>query len=112
MSIKNKAFSYEPNYSINSASQVETAEELKVFEGKMGKGVVNRWTYKPFRLLGRFLTPKPDITGVTIIDEKDAGRGMLIVQPKKLDSREIGYSANISGLAKLAVQPTSRASQS
>ena len=87
MSIKNKAFSYEPNYSINSASQVETAEELKVFEGKMGKGVVNRWTYKPFRLLGRFLTPKPDITGVTIIDEKDVGRGMLIVQPKK---QEIG----------------------
>ena len=81
--MKKEIFRSEPDYSVSSRTPVETAEELKDFERKMGKGVVNKWTYKPFRMLGRLLAPKPDTTGVTIRDDKNVGRGVLIVKPNK-----------------------------
>ena len=86
MSIKNKAFSSEPDYNINSATQVETAEELASIDKKMGGISIDKNTFKVVRFMSKFLgsllTPKPDKTGVTIRDEKNIGRGVLIVQPE------------------------------
>ena len=80
--MQNESFRSKPDYKVSSSTPVETAEELKNFEKKMGKGVVNKWTYKAFRLLGRLLTPKPDTTAITIRDEKGIGGGVLIIKPK------------------------------
>ena len=84
--MKNNAFSSEPDYSISSATPVETAEELATFDKRMGGVSINKKTFRVFRFMGKFLgrllTPKPDKTGVTVRDEPHIGRGVLIVQPE------------------------------
>lgn len=85
MSIENKAFKFEPDNSVSSQTPVETAEELKSFDSKMGGVVISRKTYKIFRfmgkILGRLIAPKPDTSGVTIKDMPNVGAGALLVQP-------------------------------
>ena len=51
MSIENKAFSNKPDYSVNSTTPVETAEELISFDKKMGGVSINKKTYKIFRFI-------------------------------------------------------------
>ena len=91
MSIENRAFSNKPNYSVNSTTPVETAEELISFDKKMGGFSINRKTYKIFRFMNKFLAgflaglivPKPDKSKVTIENRKDIERGVLIVHPEE-----------------------------
>ena len=84
--MENNAFSSEPDYSISSATPVETAEELATFDKRMGGVSINKKTFRVFRFMGKFLgrllTPKPDKTGVTVRDEPHIGRGVFIVQPE------------------------------
>jgi len=94
--MKNKSFSSEPDYSISSSMRVYTAEELKAFERKIGGLSINKKTYKVVRLmakfLGRLLSSKPDLSGVSIRNEKylsrnpndNISKGALIVQPNEL----------------------------
>jgi len=91
MSIENRAFSNKPDYSVNSTTPVETAEELISFDKKMGGFSINRKTYKIFRFINKFLAgflagvivPKPDKSKVTIENRKDIERGVLIVHPEE-----------------------------
>jgi|TARA_B110000914_G_scaffold30907_1_gene23664 acetyl esterase/lipase len=91
MSIENRAFSNKPDYSVNSTTPVETAEELISFDKKMGGFSINRKTYKIFRFMNKFLAgflaglivPKPDKSKVTIENRKDIERGVLIVHPEE-----------------------------
>ena len=87
MSIENRAFSNKPDYSVNSTTPVETAEELISFDKKMGGVSINRKTYKIFRFMSKFLagliSPKPDKSKVTIENRKDIERGVLIVHPEE-----------------------------
>ena len=87
MSIENKAFSNKPDYSVNSTTPVETAEELISFDKKMGGVSINKKTYKIFRFISKFLAgligPKPDKSNVIIENRKDIERGVLIVHPEE-----------------------------
>ena len=95
MKINNNLFKSEPDYTVSSERHVETAKELESFERKMGSLSINKKTYKLVRLLsklfGRLLSPKPDLSGVSIRNEKYISRnrndnvmnGALIVQPNQ-----------------------------
>ena len=86
MSIPNKKFSYEPDYSVSSYTQVNTDEELLSYDKKMGGLSINQKTYKVFRFLSKFLgkilMPKPDTSSVIITNNKDVSKGLLIVRPE------------------------------
>lgn len=75
------AFRSSPDSAVNSASRVPTAAVLRSVDRLAGSLVVNRWTYRPLRLLMRVFAPKVDTSGTSVIKEFDAGRGCLIVRP-------------------------------
>ena len=80
MSIENRAFSNKPDYSVNSTTPVETAEELISFDKKMGGFSINRFLAG---FLAGLIVPKPDKSKVTIENRKDIERGVLIVHPEE-----------------------------
>ena len=87
MSTENKAFSNKPDYSVDSSTPVETAEELISFDKKMGGVSINKRTYKIFRFISKFLagpySPKPDQSNVIVENRKDIEKGVLIVHPEE-----------------------------
>ena len=87
MSVENKSIKFIPDNNVNSQTPVETADELKSFDKKMGGISISKKTYKVFRVMGKFLGkligPKPDKSGVTIKDMPNVGKGALLVQPNE-----------------------------
>ena len=71
----------EPDPAVTSASRVPTPPELRGFDRQIGWLVVNRWTYRPLRLLGGLLVPEADLSGVQVTDEPTVGQGVKVVRP-------------------------------
>jgi acetyl esterase/lipase len=58
------------------------APELAALDKRLGKLVVNRFTYRMLRLLGRFLRPPFDPAGVSLTYDGEGSRRMAIVTPE------------------------------
>ncbi len=78
---KHESIRSTPNYSVSSASRVATAPELMAADRKVGWLVVNKWTYRLMRLVSNVVTPKFDVSEVSISEEINSAKGMRIVQP-------------------------------
>jgi acetyl esterase/lipase len=57
------------------------APELAALDKRLGKLVVNRFTYRLLRLVGRFLRPPFDPSGVSLRYDGEGARRMAIVTP-------------------------------
>lgn len=62
-------------------TRVATGPDFQAADRQIGWMIVNRWTYRILRLLGQFVLPKVDISGVQVSEDLAAGRGMQIVRP-------------------------------
>ena len=70
----------EPDPSVTSASPAPPAPAFAALDRRMGWLAVNRWTYRPLRLLGGLVRPQFDDTGVEVT-EVDAEPRLLVVRP-------------------------------
>lgn len=75
------AFRSEPDPSVDSASRVPLAPEMSAIDRQVGWMVINRWTYRLFRAMGKWLKPPADLSGVTVHDMPGVGRGVMMVEP-------------------------------
>lgn len=64
-----------------SANRDLIAPEMSALDKRLGKLVINRFTYRLLRLLGRFLRPPFDPAGVTLSFDQTAGARMAIITP-------------------------------
>ncbi len=76
-----KGFRTEPDPAVTSASRVPTPPEFKALDRQAGWLVVNRWTYRPLRMLGGLILPSADVSGVQVTDEPTVGQGIKVVRP-------------------------------
>lgn len=74
-------FRSEPNLDVTTSAPAPTGPDFKPADKQIGWLVVNRWTYRILRTLGKYVIPKSDQAGVHVTDDPSAGRGMQIVQP-------------------------------
>ncbi|AOL94076.1 alpha/beta hydrolase [Porphyrobacter sp. LM 6] len=65
----------------SSANPPPIAPELAALDKKLGKLVVNRFTYRLLRVVGRFLRPPFDPSGVSLTWDDARGQRMAIVTP-------------------------------
>ncbi|MEL7189805.1 MAG: alpha/beta hydrolase [Pseudomonadota bacterium] len=78
---------FEPDRNYSSSNPAPIASEFAQLHAKLGKLVVNRWTYRPLRFLGR-LTQKPiEIESVKITQDPSFGDGALLIEPAEIKSR-------------------------
>lgn len=75
------AFSSTPDMQISSANRDAMAPELEQIDRKVGWLIINRFTYKLMRVLGRLGQPKVDTSGVTITQVDGTGPGTYVVLP-------------------------------
>lgn len=73
-----------PNPEFTTATRAPVAPELVALDRQFGSLPINGWTYRVFRLLSRFVTPKVDLSGVTVTELRDAGPGMFMVRPDEV----------------------------
>lgn len=67
----------------SSANPPPIAPELAALDKKLGKLVVNRFTYRLLRLLGRFVRPPFDPAGVSLAFDRSGGERIAIITPDK-----------------------------
>lgn len=65
----------------SSANPPPIASELAALDKKLGKLVVNRFTYRLLRLVGRFVRPPFDPAGVSLAYDHTDGQRMAIITP-------------------------------
>lgn len=64
-----------------SANPPPIAPELAALDKRLGKLVVNRFTYRLLRLLGRYVRPPFDPAGVSLLWDEAGGQRMAIITP-------------------------------
>lgn len=107
----------EPDPDVSTATRATTAPELKAMDRQIGSLPVNGWTYRVLRFLAQYLTPKADMSGVTVSEERSAGRGMRLVRPDTVRTRGalllihgggfvVGSSNDMLGKAALLARET------
>lgn len=69
------------DHSHSSANPPAIAPELAALDKRLGKLVVNRFTYRLLRVLGRFLRPPFKPEGVHLSYDNHAGKRMAIITP-------------------------------
>ena len=72
-----------PDPAYSSARPAPGAEELSELDRRMGGLVVNRWTYRPLRLLTRLLPSPPAVPGVT----ESRALGSILLTPAERRGR-------------------------
>lgn len=70
-----------PDVCVSSSIPGEIAEELAILDRKFGWLIVNRFTYRIMRVLGRFGQPVFDTSGLVIDDNCGLGAGTIVVVP-------------------------------
>lgn len=65
----------------SSANPPAIAPELAALDKRLGKLVVNRFTYRLLRLLGRYVRPPFDSAGVSLAWDQAGGQRMAIITP-------------------------------
>ena len=58
------------------------APELAALDKRLGKLVVNRFTYRLLRLLGRFVRPPFDPAGISLDYDHTGGERIAIITPE------------------------------
>ncbi len=67
----------------NSANPPAMAPAVAALDQKLGKLVVNRWTYRLLRLAGRYLRPRFDASGVTLTVQGTGRQRIAIITPQQ-----------------------------
>ncbi len=70
----------EPDPAVTTATPASTAPAFAALDRRIGWFTVNRWTYRPARLLARLVRPVVDDSGVEVT-EVATGQGLLVVRP-------------------------------
>ncbi|MFY8048571.1 MAG: alpha/beta hydrolase [Erythrobacter sp.] len=65
----------------SSANPPPIAPELAALDKRLGKLVVNRFTYRLLRLLGRYVRPPFDPAGVSLVWDDAGGQRIAIITP-------------------------------
>ena len=69
------------NHKVSSANPGDIAPELAALHAKLGKLVVNRWTYRLLRVFGGLLRAKFVAAGVTLDEVRERGAAFTIITP-------------------------------
>ena len=78
---RNPNIHFEPNKNFSSSNPAPIAPELEGLHSKLGKLVVNRLTYRLFRLSGRIARPQSKFEKVRIRMDSSLGRQTIVVEP-------------------------------
>jgi acetyl esterase/lipase len=78
----NSPLRFEPEERYCSANPAPIAPEFEPMHAKLGKLVVNRWSYRPIRLLGRLSRKMPKSGDVSLSRDPAFGERTLVIEPK------------------------------